>query len=182
VREIGSDAVAIDAIGKQRTDRIDVVGIDARERGEQPVQIDHGLEVVGFGCLDQTVERGTGVRAGDSVTEEPIFPSDHKRSDLVLGQVVVDRDLAILEEHGEFRPLAREITECFAGQRLWCNRNERRIELVFQFGDQWRRVDVALLVACRRIEVLPTAFEDEQLLDEVEADLRFAGTGTGLRL
>ena len=73
VREISGDAVAIDAIGKQRADRIGVVGIDARQCREQPVPIDRGLKVVSLGSLDHPAERGTGVCTGDRVTEEPIF-------------------------------------------------------------------------------------------------------------
>jgi hypothetical protein len=72
----GGDAITIDAIGTQRADRIGVAGVDARECREQPVQIDHGIEVVGFGGLDQTVEHGTGMGTGNGIAEQPVLAAD----------------------------------------------------------------------------------------------------------
>jgi hypothetical protein len=70
-------------------------------------QVGLGLQAVERGRTDQRVEEGGSLASGVTAGEEPIFSSEGHGSDGVLGRVVADLQLAVIDVGGERCPPAR---------------------------------------------------------------------------
>ena len=96
---------------QQGFERLEGVGGGQPLKDELQVRV--RLEAVGTGARDQGEEIGAGAGAEGVVTKEPDAPALSKRTNLVLGGVVVYWGLAVLEVPHEPGPLI-----CSIGERL----------------------------------------------------------------
>lgn len=96
------------------------------------------LNAISLGSLDERVEVRARHGTFDCVTEEPAFSTEDKRTDGVLAAVVVQRYLAMSEEHDQLRPLTESVVHGLAQQALWQHfrrdRLEPGVELLYDRG------------------------------------------------
>lgn len=68
-----------------------------------------GVQVVGFGCFNQTVDDSTGFGSLGAVTEKPVFPPNGERSDAVFRGVVGNVTVPVFEVTGQPVTVRQEI-------------------------------------------------------------------------
>lgn len=74
-----------------------------RQTGEHGRQVRMRFEAVRLGRFDERVQCRAGARTWHGVAEQPAFSADDKRADRILAAVVVQRDVAVLQEREELR-------------------------------------------------------------------------------
>jgi hypothetical protein len=102
-----------------RQQGLDAVRVGHRRQGlEQVVQVGARLEAIGLRRFHQGVEHRTGLGTARAATEQPGLAPDGKRPDRVLGQVVVELEVAVLQERDQDRPLLAGVLDRLAEQAL----------------------------------------------------------------
>lgn len=142
--------------------------------GEEVREISMWLETIRLCAFHQGVQACARLGAGDGVTEEPALAADDERADRVLGTVGIERDLRVIEEVREFRPLRECVVDGFAKCTLRQDQIHHAIAPGFELGQDERRAlapNAQALFGGGRFEL---ALDTVELADEIEGDLRMA--------
>ena len=110
-------------------------GVGVWQGAQDVTQPQIGLDVVGFGGLNQRVDERAGACAGLGVREEPCFSADDEGADGVFGGVVVDWQITPIEVTDQAWPLPMQVAQCVAEHRGRGYGGEHLVEPVAQLAD-----------------------------------------------
>src|SRR5260370_2756419 len=115
------------------------------------------VDAVGEDGLSEAVEVGTRAGAALGVDEQPGAPSDGKRPDVILDAIVMCRDVRMLEEASQLRPLSGCVRECFAQGALGWRAGQQLIDPRFEGRHDGRRAGLADVQSLTEIPGAPAA-------------------------
>ena len=97
-----------------REKAFEFAGLEVGEAAEDITEVLPDVEVVAEGTGNDGVDDGSGAAAAGTAEEEPIFAAGGDVLHSAFHRVVVDRQVAVVDEAAEFLPLIKCIGDCFA--------------------------------------------------------------------
>jgi len=110
------------------------------------------VDAVGAAALRERVEVRAGASAALGVDEEPGAPSYGERADVIFDPIVVCRDIRMLKEASQLRPLRQAVRERLAECALRRHGRREFIDPGFEGGRDWRRAGLSDLERLRQAQ------------------------------
>lgn len=90
-----------------------------RNLSEKQIKILKGIQIICFGCFNQSVQDNTGFGSIGRFNQNKIFPTKSKWTDCLLGVVIVHRNVAIGEKDTQIFFLIDAVCKSFADGTVW---------------------------------------------------------------